>query len=65
MVAVELFGAQQLVLGTDDGMSKATVAPTFIYESDMVGLVVDAPSSQVSCLREAKVSDALTLRQKG
>jgi hypothetical protein len=29
VVAVELLGAQQLVLGTDDGMSKATVAPDF------------------------------------
>jgi hypothetical protein len=27
VLAVEFFGARQLVLGTDDGMSKATVAP--------------------------------------
>jgi hypothetical protein len=29
VLAVELLGAQQPVLGTDDGMSKATVAPDF------------------------------------
>jgi len=29
VLAVELLGEQQLMLGTDDGTSKATVAPDF------------------------------------
>jgi hypothetical protein len=55
VVAIELFGAQGLVLGTDDGYVDGNSGPSaFDNESDVVGLVVDAPSSQVSCLREAR-----------
>lgn len=54
-MAVELSGAQQPVLGTDDGYVDGNSGPpAFVNESDVVGLVVDAPSSQVSCLRESR-----------
>lgn len=50
-----LFEARKLVLGSDDGNVEGNSnAPAFVYRFELINLVVDAPSSQVSCLRETR-----------
>jgi hypothetical protein len=50
-----LFGAKTLVLGSDDGNVEGNSdALAFVYGLESIILVVDAPSSQVLCLREAR-----------
>jgi len=47
-IAGGLFGAKKLVLGSDDGNVEGnSVASAFVYELELVNLVVDTPSSQV------------------
>jgi len=42
------FGAKKLVLGSDDGNVEGNGnASAFVYEWELINLVVDAPSSQV------------------
>jgi hypothetical protein len=49
MVTVDgFFGAKKLVLGSDDGNVEGNGnASAFVYELELINLVVDAPSSQV------------------
>lgn len=47
-IAGGLFGAKKLVLGSDDGnVGGNSSASAFVYELELVNLVVDTPSSQV------------------